>query len=204
MLLRCNSFRSIRTGSIQSLTNKNNSLNTHQPTQSNITTHTKRSTRTLLSPQSSIEPNTTSCHSISTTTILLSDTSPATKHNLNDTVLIIADHNNKKLSESTLHVVEAAKQLSTSIVVLVAGKDCSSVADKASKISGVTGVVLADNDAYKANIAENVTKLILEYHGKHGFGYLLTAGSASGKNIIPRVSAINNQPDHYYYILAAC
>lgn len=103
-------------------------------------------------------------------------------------ILIIADHNNQMLNSSTLHVVTAAQKIGTDITVLVAGKDVQLVADQASKVVGVSKVLVADQDVYAHQLAENVAKLIAKIGGQ--YQHILTAATSAGKNVLPRVAAL--------------
>ena len=51
------------------------------------------------------------------------------------TTLLIAEHDNASLKDSTAKALTAAKQLGGDVHVLVAGKGCKAVADAAAKIS---------------------------------------------------------------------
>ena len=103
-------------------------------------------------------------------------------------ILVIAEHDNQELKSSTLNVVTAAQALGSEIDILVAGSDCSSVAESATKIPSVNKVLMADSEAYKNCLAENVGSLI----GKIGTNYthILAAATSNGKNCLPRAAAL--------------
>lgn len=102
-------------------------------------------------------------------------------------VLILAEHDNTTLKPATLHLVSAAQQLGTDISVLVAGQSCAAVADSASRIAGVSRVLLADNPAYQHQLAEALAPLVVQLASDAGA--VLAAASTTGKNILPRVAA---------------
>jgi electron transfer flavoprotein alpha subunit len=104
------------------------------------------------------------------------------------TVLVIAEHDNVALNAATLNVVTAAKAIGGDIEVLVAGEGCGAVAEAAAKIDGVSKVVVADNAAYKYQIAENMGDLVAEL-GK-GYSHILAAATTTGKDFLPRVAAL--------------
>ena len=58
--------------------------------------------------------------------------------------LVLAEHDNKSLSDATAKTVTAAAAISTPVHVLVAGENCGAVADAAAKIAGVEKVLVAD------------------------------------------------------------
>ncbi len=103
-------------------------------------------------------------------------------------ILVVAEHDNSKLNQVTLHVIAAAKAIGGDVDVLVAGKDCGAVAEAAAKIDGVAKVRCADNDAYGHQLAENMALLISDL-GKD-YKYVVGAHSTSGKNIMPRAAAL--------------
>ena len=103
-------------------------------------------------------------------------------------ILVIAEHDNQELKSSTLNVVTAAQALGSEIDILVAGSDCSSVAESATKIPSINKVLMADSEAYKNFLAENVGSLI----GNIGINYthILAAATSNGKNCLPRAAAL--------------
>lgn len=103
--------------------------------------------------------------------------------------LVIADHNNKTLNESSLSAVTAAQKLGLDVHVLVAGQGCENVATEAAKIAGVSSVFHADSEALGNQVAENLTNLVLNLHKDKSFSNIVAAGSSVGKGVIPRVAA---------------
>lgn len=104
------------------------------------------------------------------------------------TILVIAEHDNAALNAATLNVVAAAKQIGGDIEVLVAGEACGAVADAAAKIDGVSKVVVADNAAYKYQIAESMGDLVAELGA--GYSHILAAATTTGKDFMPRTAAL--------------
>ncbi len=104
------------------------------------------------------------------------------------TTLVIADHDNETIKGATLVTVAAAKAIGGDIEVLVAGKGCGAAGEAAAKIDGVSKVLVADNDAYEHQLAENVGDLVAEL-GK-GYSHILTSATTTGKNFMPRVAAL--------------
>ncbi|XOV88684.1 MAG: FAD-binding protein [Pseudomonadota bacterium] len=104
------------------------------------------------------------------------------------TILVIAEHDNESLKPVTLVTVAAAKAIGGDIELLVAGANCAAVGEAGAKIDGVSKVLVADNDAYGHQLAENIAALIVEI-GKN-YSHILCATTASGKNYMPRVAAL--------------
>jgi electron transfer flavoprotein alpha subunit len=101
--------------------------------------------------------------------------------------LVIAEHDNKNLKDATAKTVTAAAQVSTPVHVLVAGSDCASVAEAASKLAGVEKVLVADDPAYAKMVAEPMEKLILSL--APNYDAILAPATTNGKNYMPRVAA---------------
>ena len=101
-------------------------------------------------------------------------------------VLVYAEHDNASLKDATLAVVTAAAKLGE-VHVLIAGAGCGAAADAAAKVAGVVKVLVADDAAYGAQLAENVAPLVAGLMA--GYDALLAPATAHGKNIAPRVAA---------------
>ena len=103
-------------------------------------------------------------------------------------ILVVAEHDNDAIKAPTLVAVAASEAIGGDIEVLVAGAACSGAAEAAAKIAGVTKVLVADNEAYGHQLAENIGDLVAEI-GK-GYSHILTPTTTSGKNFMPRVAAL--------------
>lgn len=103
-------------------------------------------------------------------------------------ILVIAEHDNNSIKGATLSTVAAASQLGDDVHVLIAGANCGAAAEAATKIAGVSKVLVADNPAYEFFLTENVSPLIAEL--ATGYSHVLAPASTNGKNVIPRVGAL--------------
>ena len=101
--------------------------------------------------------------------------------------LLLVEHDNNQLNAVTRNAVSAARELGGEVTLLVAGENCRAVAEQAARIAGVAKVLLADDSAFKHQLAENVAALMLSLRGD--YSHLLAVASANGKNILPRVAA---------------
>ena len=104
-------------------------------------------------------------------------------------ILVIAEHNNSKLSASVLPTITAARQLGEEITILVAGYDCCAVAEAASKVDGVSRIVMADAAHYEYGLVEELTPLIIQQVSEET-GYILAPSTTFGKNLLPSVAAL--------------
>jgi len=103
------------------------------------------------------------------------------------TILVIAEHDNKQLKSSTLNTVSAAVQLGGDIHLLVAGHDCSAVADAAAKVQGVGKVLLSDDSHFEHALAEELSLLVTGL--ADAYSHVLAPATTFGKNFMPRVAA---------------
>ena len=104
------------------------------------------------------------------------------------TVLVYAEHDNASLKSETAKLVHAANKMGGDIHVLVAGEGCQAVAESAAQIEGVSKVLVADNAAYKYQLAESIADLVVSL--ADDYSHLLAAATTTGKNFMPRVAAL--------------
>ncbi len=104
------------------------------------------------------------------------------------TTLLIAEHNNKVLKDSTSKALTAAKAMGGDVHMLVAGKDCKAVAEAAAKLDGVKKVLLADAALYEHSVAEPLAALIVSLAGS--YDAIVAPATTNGKNVMPRVAAL--------------
>jgi len=104
------------------------------------------------------------------------------------TNLVIAEHDNKKLSSATRNTISAALKIGGEVHVLVAGEGCAPVAAEAAKVAGVAKVKCVDNAAYGHQLAENIAALVVSIAGE--YSHILSPGSTFGKDFTPRIAAL--------------
>ena len=103
-------------------------------------------------------------------------------------ILVFAEHDNNELKADTLKTVAAAQAIGGDIHLLVAGLNCSAVAEQAAKVNGVSKVLVADNAAYEHQLAENVSLLVTELAAD--YEHIIATALTTGKNFMPRVAAL--------------
>jgi electron transfer flavoprotein alpha subunit len=106
-------------------------------------------------------------------------------------VLVLAEHDGKKLSPGTLSCITAAKKINSGPVnVLVTGSNSKSAAEAASKVTGVDAVLEANDKKFDHAVAENVASLLVSLQKQQKFSHILAVASNEGKNILPRAAAL--------------
>ena len=104
------------------------------------------------------------------------------------TALVIAEHDNGTLADSTAKAVTAASKLGGDVHVLVAGQNAGAAAEAAAKIGGVAKVLHADDAALAKQLAEPMAALIVQL--AEGYDAILSPAGTDGKNFMPRVAAL--------------
>jgi electron transfer flavoprotein alpha subunit len=104
------------------------------------------------------------------------------------TTLLIAEHDNKVLKDSTNKALTAAKALGADVHVLVAGTGCKPVADAAAKLDGVGKVLLADAPPYEHALAEPMAALIVAL--APAYDAIVVPATTQGRNYMPRAAAL--------------
>jgi len=102
--------------------------------------------------------------------------------------LILAEHNNTLLKESTNKVVTAANLIGDPIDILVVGNNCMSVATQAAKITNISKVLVVEEDYYENMLVEPISDLIINL--MKNYKTLISPATTTGKNILPRVAAM--------------
>ncbi len=104
------------------------------------------------------------------------------------TSLVIAEHNNSTLLGATYNTIAAATQFNNDVHVLVAGDNCSAVAEMAAKAEGVSKVILVQDGQLAHLTAEAITSVVMSITSD--YEHILAPATTFGKNFAPRVAAL--------------
>lgn len=104
--------------------------------------------------------------------------------------LVVAEHNNDKLSPITLNAITAAKKVGGSVSCLVAGTKCASVVEQLAKTSGIAKILVAENASLNGFLPETLAPLVVATQKQFGFTHIVASASAFGKSVLPRVAAL--------------
>ena len=102
--------------------------------------------------------------------------------------LVVAEHANDALADSTAKTVAAAAKLGGDVHVLVAGANCRPAAEAAAKITGVAKVLVADKPELDKQLAEPMAALIVSLADP--YDAILAPAGTDAKNFMPRVAAL--------------
>ncbi len=101
--------------------------------------------------------------------------------------LLIAEHDNTTLNDATAKTLSAATALGSDVHILVAGENCSGVADQAAKLEGAAKILLADAPHLATGLAEEMAALTFSI--ADSYDAILASATTTGKNFLPRVAA---------------
>ncbi|MGI9381290.1 MAG: electron transfer flavoprotein subunit alpha/FixB family protein [Methyloligellaceae bacterium] len=104
------------------------------------------------------------------------------------TVLLVAEHDNSELNPATHKALSAASQVGGGVHVLVAGDQCSGVAEHAAKLDGVDKVLVAEAPQLANQLAEEMAALI--HPLMSDYDAVMTAATTNGKNFMPCIAAM--------------
>lgn len=105
-------------------------------------------------------------------------------------ILVIAEQENGQLVDATLSAVAAAQKLAegqdgATIDLLAAGFNCSEFATQCTMVSQVAQVIHVDAPQFEANLAENMSALVVSLVQQQGYQAVICANTSFGKNVSP-------------------
>ena len=103
-------------------------------------------------------------------------------------ILVVAESNGIEVDRGTLSAITAAQKIGDKINLLIL-EDSEQVINKAKKIKGVSNIITTSGDL-QGGLAENLAPLISEC--AKDVTHVLSSAGTFGKNIMPRVSALND------------
>jgi electron transfer flavoprotein alpha subunit len=107
-------------------------------------------------------------------------------------ILVIAEHENGHLKNSTLNTIKAAQACGQhhggDIHVLVMGHELTALSTQVSHIESVKHVLCIDDFSLKNPMAERYSAQILAIADR--FSHILAPATSFGKNVLPRVAAL--------------
>ncbi|RWI87915.1 electron transfer flavoprotein subunit alpha/FixB family protein [Mesorhizobium sp.] len=103
-------------------------------------------------------------------------------------ILLIAEHDNRSLSDQTAKALSAAQKIGSNIDVLVAGNGGRAAADAAAKLAGVRKVLLAEAAELENRLAEALAATVVSLASN--YETIVAPATTSGKNVMPRVAAL--------------
>ena len=104
-------------------------------------------------------------------------------------ILVIAEHDNQKIKPSTLSTITAGLKIGDDIEMVIFSNGSQEIISESEKISGLKKVYVIKHEVFKNQIAEDITKALIDFLKKNTFSHILAASTTFGKNLLPRVAA---------------
>lgn len=102
--------------------------------------------------------------------------------------LIIVEYKQHQLTSQTLSTINAAKQISDHISLLILGSDIQPVISEATSIDGIAEVLYAEDVSFDHFLAENIAKFVATI--AQDYTHILSNATTDGKNYSPRIAAL--------------
>jgi electron transfer flavoprotein alpha subunit len=102
--------------------------------------------------------------------------------------LVVLDFDATGIKQPARSAIAAALKLGGGVHGLLAGKDVGALAQEAARIPGLAKVLVADDASLSHALAEPLAALIVSISGE--YSHILSAATAVGKNVMPRVAAL--------------
>ena len=103
-------------------------------------------------------------------------------------VLVLGEHNDGKVKDSTLATLGAAAKFGGDVDLLLVGPQAQGASADAASITGVAKVLVAGDPALEHELAESVAPLLAGLMAN--YDALLAGSTTTGRNIAPRVAAL--------------
>lgn len=107
-------------------------------------------------------------------------------------ILVIAEHDGRKLSEATARSLACAQAIGGEVTVAVLGADTAPVAQAAAALAGVTRVLSFDSPANAHALSAVLAPQLAAVAG--GFSHVLAPSTTFGKDLLPRLAALLDVP----------
>ncbi len=106
------------------------------------------------------------------------------------TILVVIEHDNNSVKQSSLSTISAAKQLGDDIEAIILGKDMNLATDELKKCDHLKKIYTVDNKMFETPIAENLSNAISKFIEGKNFSHILSPSTTFGKNMSPKLSAL--------------
>nr|WP_289624912.1 electron transfer flavoprotein subunit alpha/FixB family protein [Sinorhizobium sp. 7-81] len=101
--------------------------------------------------------------------------------------MLIAEHENAELKESSHRALSAATALGAPVHILISGLHARPAAEAAAQFIGVEKVLLADDPLYEHQLAEPMAELVLSLSAS--YDAFVAPATTTGKSLMPRIAA---------------
>jgi electron transfer flavoprotein alpha subunit len=105
-------------------------------------------------------------------------------------ILVIVEHDQKNVKNSTYHTLAAAFQIGDQVDVCILGNGCESVIAQLKECPNLGKVIFLQHEALSHPLAETYASVLSQWLKTQEYEWVLAPATTFGKNILPRLSAL--------------
>lgn len=110
-------------------------------------------------------------------------------------VLVIADHNNEKITPITFNAIAAAKQLGAPVDLVLISNQPDKLVEQVETATGVDKILVANHKLFEHLLAERLEPVVTSLQTKNNYSHITAGANAFGAALLPRIAAkLNVQP----------
>ncbi len=102
--------------------------------------------------------------------------------------LVIVEHNNDSIKQTTYSTITAASKISKEVYALILGHNLTKAVDELKKCDHLKKIYLVDKEDLSKPIAENFCDEIIKFLNEKDFTHVFTPSSTFGKNLSPKIA----------------
>jgi electron transfer flavoprotein alpha subunit len=102
--------------------------------------------------------------------------------------LIIVEHGNNSIKQSTFSTITAASKISDDCDALLLGNKIDKAIENLKKSSFLKKIYAIDNEKFEKPIAENLSEQIISFLKDKNYTHILTPSTTFGKNLSPKIA----------------
>ena len=102
--------------------------------------------------------------------------------------LVIVEHNNESIKQTTFSTITAASKISDEAYALILGHNLSTALDELKKSNHLKKIYFVDKEDLGKPIAENFCYEIIKFLKDKDFTHVFTPSSTFGKNLSPKIA----------------
>jgi len=102
--------------------------------------------------------------------------------------LVIVEHNNDSIKQTTYSTVTAASKISDDVHALILGHNLNTAVDELKKCNHLKKIYVVDREGLSSPIAENFCDEIINFLEGKDFTHVFTPSSTFGKNLSPKIA----------------
>ena len=105
-------------------------------------------------------------------------------------ILVVIEHDNKAVKQSSFSTITAASQINEKVEAIVFGDGLDSVIKELRNSNHLQKIYSVDNNLFKNPLAENLSKTLKKFVEGKNYTHILSPSSTFGKNVSPKLSAL--------------